>query len=65
MLDSNINANPVKLNMSTFFNKLKDNSEANTFNNLTLSKLNVNKAIVVDNNAYNINTLLLLNIKFK
>ena len=32
---------------------------------LTISKLNLDKCVVVDSNKYNLNTLLLLNIKLK
>lgn len=65
MLDSNINSNAKNLDISTFFSKLKTSSEKNTFVELTLNKLNLDKAIVVDNNVYNLNTLLLLNVKLK
>jgi hypothetical protein len=65
MLDSNINSNAKNLDISTFFSKLKTSSEKNTFVELTLNKLNLDKAIVVDNNLYNLNTLLLLNVKLK
>ena len=64
MLNSNINSNPVSLNMSTFFNQLKSNDN-NSFEQLTINKLNVNKEIIVDSTTYNLNTLLLLNIKLK
>ena len=63
MLDSKTNASPVALNISTFFNKLKSSETTYTFEELTLNKLNINKELVIDNNSYNIETLLLLNIK--
>lgn len=65
MLDKKINSNALSLNMSMFFNKLKESNEVNTFKELTISKLNLDKCIIVDSNSYNINTLLLLNIKLK
>lgn len=65
MLDSKINSSPLNLNMSTFFNQLKSKGNTNTFEELVIGKLNINKDIVVDTKTYNLETLLLLNIKFK
>lgn len=68
MLDSKINSSPVKLETSTFFEKLKSKEESFTFEELILNKLNINKEIILDNNKdkiskYNLETLKLLNIK--
>ena len=65
MLDKKINSNALSLNMSMFFNKLRENNEVNTFKELAVSKLNLDRCVVVDSNSYNINTLLLLNVKLK
>lgn len=65
MLDSKINSNAIKLDMSTFFNKLKTSKDNTTFAHLILSKLNLHKEIVLESTTYNLNTLLLLNIKLK
>jgi len=64
MLDSTINSSPVHLNISTFFNKLKSEKNIFTFDELILNKLNINKELVLDNGkSYNLETLLLLNVK--
>lgn len=63
MLNSKLNLAPVELNIKNFFNKLKTNKNKFTPAELTLNKLNVNKTVVVNNNSYNLETLLLLNIK--
>ncbi len=63
MLNEKINANPVKLNMLNFFNKLKTERTSFSVNELVLNKLNVNKDVIINNNSYNLETLLLLNIK--
>ena len=63
MLNKKINANPVKLNMLNFFNKLKTERTSFSVNELVLNKLNVNKDVMINNNSYNLETLLLLNIK--
>ena len=65
MLDKKINSNALSLNMSMFFNKLRENNEVNTFKELAVSKLNLDRCVVVDSNSFNINTLLLLNVKLK
>ena len=63
MLDSKINSAPTELSMLSFFNKLKTEKNTFTSEELTLNKLNVNKDIIINNNSYNLETLLLLNVK--